>query len=126
MRRSSRILPTTSRPGTALPILRPLPKVLVVRQASLYTTRESYLASLRVLSANLETTHDFHANLHYSCQPRRCVGFLDASGECRPLPVRSRSVETARSGQLRRHLARKGRPYFPGLAGHAAGGGARP
>src|SRR5205809_3952675 len=98
MRRSSPILPTTTRPGTALPILRPLPKVLVVHQASLYTRRESYLASLTVLSANLETTHDFHANLHYSCQPRRRMGFPDASGECRQLPVGSRSVETAGSG----------------------------
>src|SRR5215475_12371478 len=71
--------------STVLPILRPLPRALVVRQASLYTTPESSLASLTLLSANLETIHDFHANLHDHCSPRRCVGFSAASRERRPL-----------------------------------------
>src|SRR5215831_13778055 len=70
--------------STALPIPRPLPRVLVARQASLYTTPESYVASLTLLSVNRETTHDFHANLHYHCSPRCGVGFPAASRECRP------------------------------------------
>ena len=82
--------------STALRIPRPLPRVLVVRQASLYTTPGSYLASLTVLRVNLETTHDFHANVYYHCSPRCRVGFSAASRERRPLPARRRSVKTAR------------------------------
>src|SRR5215475_5989428 len=78
--------------STALPIPRPLPGVLVVRQASLYTTPESYVASLTLLSVNRETTHDFHANLHNHCSPRRRVGFSAASRERCPLSARRRSV----------------------------------
>src|SRR5215510_10935041 len=78
--------------STALAISRLRPKALVVRQASLYTTPGIHVTSLMPLRVNLETTHDFHANLHYHCSPRRRVGFSAASRERRTLPARRRGV----------------------------------